>query len=73
MSKAQKNVLICIAIIIVLMLLFPPFTYRQMNQGYSFIFNPPYYGQANINIGQLIIQWFGVLIVGAIAWLIVKD
>jgi uncharacterized RDD family membrane protein YckC len=76
MNKNQKIVLAVVAIAIVLMLAFPPFyaetETRTFNKGYSFILDPPT-RHSNVNIGLLFVQWIGVLIIGGLVWLLVKD
>jgi len=73
MNKNQKIVLAVVAIAIVLMLAFPPFyaetETRTFNEGYSFILDPPT-RHSNVNIGLLLVQWVGVLILGGLAWIL---
>lgn len=76
MNEKQKWVLIATAAVILGMLLFPPFHVTgtgegTINFGYSWILNPPYY-RATVNIAMLITQWIGVLIVGGIAYFLLK-
>jgi len=76
MNKVQKNVLVVVAIIVFGMLLFPPFQSiwsegRVYGRGYNFIFNPPL--NATVDVGTLLVQWIGVLIVGGIAFFLLKD
>ena len=81
MNKKQKTVLIAIAVVILGMLLYPPFHWRVAggqvgSAGYSWIFDPPpsWTGVlATVNIGLLVIQWLGVLIAGGIIWFILKN
>ena len=75
MNKNQKIVLTVVAIVIILMLAFPPFYAETetmtFNMGYSFILDPP--RASMVNTGLLLTQWFGVLLLGGLAWLLVKD
>jgi uncharacterized RDD family membrane protein YckC len=75
MNKIQKIVLTVVAIVIILMLTFPPFCTetqkRTFNMGYSFILDPP--RASMVNTGLLLVQWIGVLLLGGLAWLLVKD
>lgn len=64
------------AAVILLMLLFPPFHrgYQggSINMGYSFIFSPPEV-ISTVNTGMLFMQWIGALILGGIAFFLLKD
>jgi len=76
MNGKQKKVLIIVAFVILGMLLYPPFHQifkagQVIGLGYGWIFEAPSY--ATIDIGVLITQWIGVLIVGAIAFFMLKD
>lgn len=71
MSDSQRKVLVAIIAAVVVALLFPPFHLqgsdgRVINQGYSFLFAPPYGGKATVNIGFLFVEWIGILIVGGL-------
>lgn len=75
MSDNQKRVMYAAIILIVLTLLFPPFTRVFPNGvarhiGYRFITNPPVYG--TINAILLLIQWIGILLVSGLAFFIFK-
>lgn len=78
MNEKQKKVLITIAVVVLAMLIYPPYI-QQIGgasstatiSGYAFIFELPFW--ATIHVSTLLIQWVGVLIVGGIAFLIVKD
>jgi hypothetical protein len=73
MNKNQKRILIGMIVIIVSMLLYPPFQGRGSvsNDGYGWIFYPKY--KTTVNSVLLLIQWLGVLIVGGIALLLAKS
>jgi hypothetical protein len=84
MNKKQKAVLIVVAVVVVAMLIFPPFhamlrTGIVRGLGYSLISDPPQFRiystdlAGTVDIGLLVTQWLGVLIVGAIAFFILKD
>lgn len=77
MNKKQRAVLILAAIVVLAMLLYPPFHqigYRGQvgGMGYSWIFKPPYI-TTTVDTGLLLIQWIAVLIVGAIAYFFFMD
>jgi len=66
-----QYVLATVAIVVAAMLIFPP--YRILGPqgvvhrtGYAFIFDLP--NRASVDVGQLFVQWVGVLIVGGIAY-----
>ena len=81
MHKKQKRVLIAITVVILGMLLYPPFHWRGgggevASAGYSWIFDPPPSMSgllATVDIGLLVTQWFAVLIAGGIIWFMLKD
>ena len=75
MNKKQKTVLGLLALIILLMMLFPPFSIEVRgithNKGYSFILSPPKLGGliTSVNSEMLVVQWIGALILGGIVFL----
>ena len=74
MNEKQKKVLITIAVVVLAMLIYPPYIEqlgRTTISGYAFIFELPF--RATISASTLLIQWLGVLIVGGITFLLVKD
>lgn len=80
MNKNQRKVLIAIIIIVAAMMLFPPFYIRGVNGvvinlGYSFLFKPPIISNSlgSVDTGMLLTQWIGVLIVGGVAFYLLKD
>ncbi|MBU6392239.1 MAG: hypothetical protein KGQ83_08375, partial [Planctomycetes bacterium] len=85
MNKKQKYVLIIVSVVIFLMFLYPPFyatdTRETVSMGYHIIYPPPAlnlkglvpYSVSMINISTLLTQWLGVLIIGGITWLLVRD
>lgn len=76
MNERQKRTLQAILAVLVLMFLFPPFheplgSGVMGNSGFSFILMPPEsdsYITPSINSLQLIAQWFGVVVIGAVAY-----
>jgi len=78
MNDNQRKLLIGVGVVVLLMLLFPPFHIvgeggGEANVGYAFIFTPPLSGAAQVDALALLIQWVGVGIVGAIAWVVLKN
>lgn len=80
MNKSQKNLLIGVAAMVLLMLLYPPFQFKGVNGvvislGYGFIFNPPGYSAypGYVDVGLLIAQWMGVMIAGGIGFSLLKS
>ena len=84
MNKKQKTVLIVVAATVVAMLVFPPFhailqTGIVKGLGYHLISDPPQFRiyttdmAGTVDIGLLVTQWLGVLIVGGIAFFFFKD
>jgi len=90
-NNKQKVVLVAVIVLVVGMLLHPPFHYRYSNGrvenlGYAWLFDPPIVGDritniftqtptytGTVDIVLLLVQWLGVLVVGAAAFLLVKD
>ena len=77
MNEKQRQLLIGVAIVIIGMLLFPPFYATggggvTINYGYAFIFSPPN-TISIVNIGLLFIQWLFVVAVGVIGWKLLKN
>ena len=80
LSKHERGVAIATAGAILLASAFPPFHYRWGNYvndlGYSFLFSPPHLGDSAqvvgyVNLGTLLIEYVGILAIGALAWLFV--
>ena len=80
-NRRQKVILSAIIAIITLTILFPPFHFSGMNgivanTGYSFLLTPPEVNSStfsSVNIAMLLTQWFGVLIIGGIAFFLNKN
>jgi hypothetical protein len=75
-NEKQNYVLIAVAAIILAMLLYSPFQYlegdgRVSGAGYNLLWDAP--SNATVDIATLITQWVGVLIIGGIAFLVLKD
>lgn len=76
MNEMQRKVLIAVATVVLGMLLYPPFQLtgyggRVAGAGYSWLFEPP--GRATVDVAMLVVQWLGVLIVGGIAFFLLKS
>jgi hypothetical protein len=76
MQIKQKAALIVTALIIVGMMLHPPYRLvdrwgQTVESGYAWIFNLPEY--TSIYISLLLMQWIAVLIGGVIAFLVLRD
>ncbi len=75
MNGKQRKVLIAVCVVVVAIIVFPPF--RVPIRGgfrspiYSFLFTPP--GSGSVDVFMLITQWLGVLIVGGIIFFVLKD
>jgi hypothetical protein len=76
MNKKQQLVLFVSAAVIVGMLLYPPFHFQAaeaiVNVGYSFLLKPPM-GKTTVNVTMLLVQWIGVIFVGALLWFAFQD
>jgi hypothetical protein len=72
-NKKQRYVLFACATVVTFMLLFPPILSVRGggNWGYSFLFDADY--ESTVNIGMLLTQWVGVLIIGGILFLALRD
>lgn len=75
MNEKQRTVLMVVACVVVAMLAYPPFEYRgtggrSATAGYAFLLSPP--PQAAMDVGTLLIQWFGVAIAGGIAFVLAR-
>ena len=78
MNAKQKKILIAVAAIVLGMLLYPPLQEIRhggavARLGYGWIFDWAEHRAATVDVGLLITQWVGVLIVGGIAYFIMKD
>lgn len=81
MNKKQKIALIAITVVILGMLLYPPFHWigkggEVGSAGYSWISDPPRSMGgflAKVDIGLLLTQWLAVLIAGGITLFMLKD
>src|SRR5262249_25898554 len=84
MNRKQKAVLIAVAGTVVGMLIYPPFHATLpggavRSVGYGLIVNPPTLDRpyrdltGTVDVGLLMTQWLGVVIVGGIAFVLFKD
>ena len=79
MNETQKKVLISVGVVVLAMLIYPPYRIHGfgansnavIQSGYAFIFALP--DRATVDVTTLLVQWVGVLVVGAIAILLLKD
>ena len=73
MNSRQRKALVSAAVVILLMLIYPPFDseYKGLGGTYAFILDPP--ERYTIDASALLIQWLGVLLIAAIAFLTLKD
>jgi hypothetical protein len=73
--KIQNIIVASTAIIVTIMVLFPPFhqvtTESIFNTGYSFILSPP--GYSTINSGTLFVQMFAACIIGSLLFFMLKS
>lgn len=81
MNSSQRKVLIFVVVLIVAMLLYPPWQAHLtnsrgasvvVNHGYSWIISPPQ-NTAQVNVVLLFTQWVGVLIVGLILYFMMRN
>ena len=76
MNKNQKILLIVVAIVLVAMLLYPPFEYKRFSGGigitYTFLFTE-FSGRRTVDIPLLLVQMLVVAIVSGIGWFVLRD
>ncbi len=78
MNSKQYIVLFASVIVVVGMMLYPPFHITikgaEINMGYGFLFDSPKIGylDASVNIPVLLTQWVAVILVGAVGWFLSK-
>lgn len=78
MNSKQRSILKIVLVALILMFIFPPFHVpvgqgAMGNSGFSFILSPPEsqsYATPSVNAMQLVAQWVGVVIIGAVAFLL---
>jgi len=82
MNDKQKVTLVVVIVVIATMLLFPPFNFRGangviFNLGYGFLFSPPTFEGSplvgSVDTGMLVTQWIGVLVIGGVAFFMLKN
>jgi len=80
MNEIQRKILIGVGAIVFVMLIYPPYrvygygvggSKTILETGYALLFALP--DRATVDVTTLLIQWVGVLIVGAIAFFLLKD
>jgi hypothetical protein len=79
MNEIQRKILIGVGAIVFVMLIYPPYrvygyganSNTIIKSGYALLFELP--DRATVDVTTLLIQWVGVLIVGAIAFFLMKD
>lgn len=78
MNRNQQIAVAVGAVVVLLMMIFPPFHVQirgtTFNMGYRFILDPPRSGNitASVNVGMLLVQWVGALLLTALAFLALK-
>lgn len=78
MNRNQQITVAIGASVVLLMLIFPPFHVQigntTFNMGYAFILDPPKRGYvtASVNVGMLLVQWVGALLLTALAFFTLK-
>lgn len=79
MNRTQQIAVAVGATVVLLMLIFPPFHVQirdtTFNMGYGFIFDPPKRGYitASVNVGMLLAQWTGTLLLTGLAFVLLKS
>ena len=80
MNPKQRQLLMGMVATVVLMFIFPPFNFigqggLTLNAGYGFIFFPPGAGaiEASVNVALLLTRWVGVVIIGAIFHMLLRE
>lgn len=72
MNDRQRGILIVVAVLIGLMILYPPFQFMGRGLGYAWIFDPPFQA-ATINAVQLLVQWIAVAAIGGIGLILSRN
>lgn len=72
MSEVRRIILLAMAACVALMLMFPPYAEARLPvfSGFHLITDPP--RDAEIMLGQLLVQWVGVMLVGGLLWFAVE-
>jgi|GEM_PF-1980314 len=79
MGEIQRKILIGVGAVVLAMLIYPPYRIHGygpssnavIQSGYAFLFDLP--NRATVDVTTLLVQWIGVLIVGAMAFFLLKD
>lgn len=72
MNAGQKLILKICALIILAMMIYPPYQLLGRGMGYHFVFTGADHRQATIDGGLLLVQWVGVCLIGGIAYLLAR-
>lgn len=84
MNESQRKILIATAVVVAMMVIFPPYIVENFRgmllmAGYGFLFDlPSYLVQSGssipsvVNVKTLLVQIFGTVVVGALAFLAAK-
>lgn len=72
MNAGQKLILKICALIILAMMIYPPYQLLGRGMGYHFVFIGADHRQATIDGGLLLVQWVGVCLIGGIAYLLAR-
>lgn len=73
LNARQRKVLVVMAAVILIMLIYPPYRINRkyyIESGYDFFFDLP--SDAIIDTTTLLVQWVGVIIVGALCYLLFR-
>lgn len=74
MNETQRKILISTAVVVALMVIFPPYIVEfkgtVTTAGYGFLFDLP--SRAVVNAKTLLVQIFGAAVVGGLAFLAAK-
>ncbi len=80
MNENEKRVIVAVIVVFVAMLAYSPFHLvlangAVLNMGYGWIFDAPKHGDitATVNVLMLVVHWLGVLVIGGLAFFMVKN
>jgi hypothetical protein len=71
-NSVQRGILLVCAVLIFSMLVFPPFELMGRGLGYSLVFQPPR-TNARVDAVLLVVQWLGVVLIGAGLFVVARD
>lgn len=72
MNKKQRILLWCLAVIQVVMVLFPPYRYGSSGGNYHFVFGP-YMNAGALDLYVYLIQWTVMITLGFLAYHLLRD